>query len=79
MSALLKFMSEYVVLADIARRMESKSVWILRGLMPSGVKPALSPQSFQGTTRGVLLSISDLVKAAQPSKRVQPEQTLTTA
>lgn len=69
LSGLLEFTSEFAVLADLARRNDTKSNWMLRALVPGGVKPALTPRTGQGTRRGVLLRIDDLVRAAQPSKR----------
>lgn len=69
LSGLLEFTSEFAVLADLARRNDTKSIWMLRGLVPGGVEPALAPRTGQGTRRGVLLRIDDLVRAAQPSKR----------
>lgn len=69
LSGLLEFTSEFAVLADVARRNDTKSIWMLRGLVPGGVEPALAPRTGQGTRRGVLLRIDDLVRAAQPSKR----------
>ena len=69
---LLKFMSEFAVLADLARRTSTRSIWLLNRLKPAGVKPALAPRMGQGTCRGMLLRIDDLVSAAQSSKRAQP-------
>lgn len=69
---LLKFMSEFAVLADLARRTNTRSIWLLNRLKPVGVQPALAPRTGQGTRRGMLLRIDDLVSAAQSSKRAQP-------
>jgi hypothetical protein len=69
---LLKFMSEFAVLADLARRTNTRSIWLVNRLKPVGVQPALAPRTGQGTRRGMLLRIDDLVSAAQSSKRAQP-------
>jgi len=68
LSALLDFMSTYAVLAELAHRANSKSPWILRGLMPAGVKPVSTKASY-GVQRGLLLSIDELLAAAQWNKR----------
>ena len=68
LSALLDFMSNYAVVADLAARANSKSPWILRGLMPSGVKPVSTKLSY-GVQRGLLLRIDELLTAAQWNKR----------
>jgi hypothetical protein len=68
LSALLDFMSEYAVLADLANRTGSKSPHLLRGLMPAQVKPVGINAS--GTVqRGVLIRVDDLLLAAQWNKR----------
>jgi hypothetical protein len=69
LSSLLRFMSRHVVLADAAARTGSQSNWILRGLMPAGVKPVSAPKTSAGALRGVLLSVDDLIRAAQLNKR----------
>lgn len=73
-SSLLAFLSRYLVLADAARRMSSKSNWILRGLMPAGVHAVGAAALQGGGQRGVLIEIDAVVHAAQWNKRVaQPE------
>lgn len=74
LTALLDFVSEFAVLADLARRTETKSVWLLRGLMPAGVSPVLAPVTSQGAKRGLLLRIDDLLAASQLNKRGQPQR-----
>jgi len=74
LTALLDFVSEFAVLADLARRTETKSVWLLRGLMPAGVSPVLAPVTSQGAKRGLLLRIDDLLAASQLNKREQPQR-----
>ena len=69
LSSLLRFMSRHVVLADAAARTGSQSNWILQGLMPAGVKPVSAPKTSAGALRGVLLSVDDLIRAAQLNKR----------
>ena len=73
LGALLEFMSEFAVLADLARRTSTKSVWLLRGLMPAGINPVLAPEGSKGVKRGLLLRIDDLVAASQLNKRGQPQ------
>ncbi len=73
LAALLGFMSEFAVLADLARRTDTKSIWLLRGLMPAGISPVLAPVGSKGVKRGLLLRIDDLVAASQLNKRGQPQ------
>lgn len=68
-SALLAFMSRYLVLADAAERVGSKSNWILRGLMPAGVSAVGAATLPGGGQRGVLLEIDAVLQAAQWNKR----------
>lgn len=68
-SALLNFMSRYLVLADAAKRANSKSNWILRGLMPAGVSAVGAAILPGGGQRGVLLDIDAVLAAAQWNKR----------
>ncbi|MCS8547491.1 TniQ family protein [Pseudomonas aeruginosa] len=72
-SALLDFLSRYLVLADAAERVGSKSNWILRGLMPAGVAAVGGASLPGGGQRGVLLEIDALLHAAQWNKRLQHE------
>ncbi|HBP6016954.1 TPA: hypothetical protein L6A14_03500 [Pseudomonas aeruginosa] len=68
-SSLLAFLSRYLVLADAAQRVGSKSNWILRGLMPAGVSGVGAAALPGGGQRGVLLEIDAVVRAAQWNKR----------
>ncbi len=72
-SALLDFLSRYLVLADAAERVGSKSNWILRGLMPAGVAAVGGASLPGGGQRGVLLEIDALLHAAQWNKRLPHE------
>lgn len=72
-SALLDFLSRFLVLADAAERVGSKSNWILRGLMPAGVAAVGGASLPGGGQRGVLLEIDALLHAAQRNKRPQHE------
>ncbi|TDV58890.1 TniQ family protein [Pseudomonas sp. LP_7_YM] len=72
LSALLDFMAEYAVLAELAGRTGTKSLWLLRALMPANVK-AVRGQASSGTQRGLLLSIDQLVAAAQWNKKKDPK------
>ena len=64
-SSLIRFMSQYAVLADLARRANSKSNWILESLRPAKIHAAVAPVTGTGVTRGVLLSVDELLKGAQ--------------
>ncbi|WP_122516922.1 TniQ family protein [Pseudomonas viridiflava] len=66
LSSLLDFMAEYAVLADLANRTGTKSLWLLRALMPANVKAVAGDAS--GVQRGLLLSIDQLLAAAQWNK-----------
>jgi hypothetical protein len=68
-SSLLAFLSRYLVLADAAQRVGSKSNWILRGLMPAGVSAVGAAALPGGGQRGVLLEIDAVLRAAQWNKR----------
>ncbi|WP_219063366.1 TniQ family protein [Pseudomonas sp. UMAB-08] len=73
LSALLDFMAEYAVLADLANRTGTKSPWLLRALMPANVK-AVAGEATSGIQRGLLLSIDQLLAAAQWNKRKESER-----
>lgn len=64
-SSLISFMSQYAVLADLARRNNSKTNWILQSLRPAKIQAALTPVTGSGVTRGVLLSVDELLRGAQ--------------
>ncbi|MBI6951874.1 TniQ family protein [Pseudomonas sp. CCOS 191] len=68
-SSLLNFLSRYLVLADAAQRVGSKSNWMLRGLMPAGVSAVGAAALPGGGQRGVLLEIDAVLRAAQWNKR----------
>ena len=68
-SSLLNFLSRYLVLADAAQRVGSKSNWMLRGLMPAGVSGVGAAALPGGGQRGVLLEIDAVLRAAQWNKR----------
>ncbi len=68
-SSLLNFLSRYLVLADAAQRVGSKSNWLLRGLMPAGVAAVGAAALPGGGQRGVLLEIDAVLRAAQWNKR----------
>ena len=68
-SSLLNFLSRYLVLADAAQRIGSKSNWMLRGLMPAGVTAVGAAALPGGGQRGVLLEIDAVLRAAQWNKR----------
>lgn len=68
LSALMAFMSEFAVLADLAARTGSKSPHLLRGLMPAKVKP-VGVTASGSVQRGVLVRVDDLLQAAQWNKR----------
>lgn len=69
LSALLDFMSNYAVLADLASRSGSKSNHLLLSLKPAKVAPV--GVAGCGVKRGVLVRIDDLLRAAQLNKRQQ--------
>lgn len=68
-SSLLNFLSRYLVLADAAQRVGSKSNWMLRGLMPAGISGVGAAALPGGGQRGVLLEIDAVLRAAQWNKR----------
>lgn len=61
---LITFLSTYVVAADAAERLGSKSVWLMRPLKRAGVLVAGAHGTSAGTQRGVLFSIDGLVNIA---------------
>lgn len=74
-SFLLDFLSSYLVLADAAKRVRSKSIWILRGLMPAGIGAVGAAVLHGGGQRGVLLDIDAVLSAAQWNKPLRVEST----
>ena len=67
-ASLLDFLSRYLVLADAAKRDDSKSNWILRGLIPAGIGAVGAAILPGGGQRGVLLEIDAVLRAAQWNK-----------
>lgn len=67
-ASLLDFLSRYLVLADAAKRVDSKSNWILRGLIPAGIGAVGAAILPGGGQRGVLLEIDAVLRAAQWNK-----------
>lgn len=65
LSALIRFMSRYAVLADLAQRSNSKSNWLLQSLRPAEISEAVAPTNATGVRRGILLSVDDLLRGAQ--------------
>ena len=61
---LIIFLSSYVVAADAADRLGSKSVWLMRPLKRAGVVVAAAHGNRTGTQRGVLFSADGLVNVA---------------
>lgn len=61
---LIDFLSSHLVLADIARRMDSKSVWLSNALGHRGALAEGAHPTAQGTQRGLLVSTDRLMLLA---------------
>lgn len=61
---LITFLSTYVVSADAAARLGSKSVWLMKPLNTAGVVAEGAHTTSAGTQRGVLFSVDALINVA---------------
>lgn len=64
---LIEFLSTHIVAADAARRLNSKSVWLMQPLKTAGCLAEGAHETSAGTQRGVLFSTDALINIA--SKR----------
>jgi hypothetical protein len=61
---LVTFLSRYVVAADAAERLGSKSIWLTKSLKTKGVLAQGAHATREGSQRGVLLSADALINVA---------------
>lgn len=76
LSDLIAFLSTYVVVADAAERLGSKSVWVSKPLSTVGVLAKGAHTTSTGAQRGLLFSVDALVNVAsgrEPGWRRQSE------
>lgn len=65
LSALIAFMTRYVVLSDVSGALRTTTNDLLRTLRPAGIKPAVSDVTGQRPGRGLLVEKLELIRGAQ--------------
>lgn len=74
---LIRFMSNHLVLADVAKRLNSKSIWLSNSLKCRGAFAEGAHATAHGTQRGLLVSTDRLMQLAVgkvPARGVQQTQ-----
>lgn len=61
---LITFLSTYIVAADAAERLDTRSVWLTKGLASKGVLAQGAHATSEGSLRGLLLSTDALINVA---------------
>lgn len=69
-SALIRFLLQYTPTAEVSKRLDTKTLYLLKTLQPARVQCVTPPQETSGANRGLLLRIDDLVRGAQLRKPV---------
>ncbi|MNZ98531.1 hypothetical protein D3C78_1178160 [compost metagenome] len=64
-SALIRFLLEYTPTAELSKRLNTKTNYLLTTLRPARVDCIVPPQEAGGAHRGLLLRIDELVRGAQ--------------
>jgi hypothetical protein len=64
-SALIQFLLEFVPTAELSKRLETKTNYLLMSLKPANVVCVVPPQEAGGAHRGLLVRIADLARGAQ--------------
>lgn len=64
-SALIQFLLEFVPTAELSKRLETKTNYLLMSLRPAQVECVVPPQEAGGAHRGLLVRIPDLARGAQ--------------
>lgn len=72
-SALIQFLLEYTPTAELSRRLDTQTNYLLMTLRPASVDCVMPPQEAGGAHRGLLLRIDDLVRGAQLRKQTLKE------
>lgn len=67
-SALIRFLLEYSPTAELSKRLDTKTNYLLKSLQPAKIHRVVPPQETGGAYRGLLLRIDDLVRGAQLRK-----------
>ncbi len=68
LSALISFLLQYTPTAEVSKRLDTKTIYLLKTLQPARVQCVIPPQEAGGANRGLLLRIDDLVRGAQLRK-----------
>ncbi len=68
LSSLTKFMTQYLVLSDASRSLETTTNYLLKTLQPAKIAAATSPTSGRRPARGLLVETKELIRGAQLRK-----------